>query len=130
MELDDGLGLDQALAQSLVLPLQLRYPRGLGIDCVPLTAVLAWRQPRQGPGLALAPPGSQVRGVQALTAQQGADLPVLAAVGLLQHPQLLLGRRPPASGLLDHFGVGGRRRRSPRWGRRLQSPLYLSFCEV
>lgn len=130
MELDDGLGLDQALAQSLVLPLQLRYPRGLGIDCVPLTAVLAWRQPRQCPGLALAPPGSQVRGVQALTAQQGADLPGLAAVGLLQHPQLFLGRRPPASGLLDHFGVGGRRRRSPRWGRRLQSPSYLSFCEV
>ena len=54
---------DQALAQSLVLPLQLRYPRGLGIDCVPLTTALAWRQPRQGRGLALTPPGSQVRGV-------------------------------------------------------------------
>ena len=40
LDLDDGLGLDQALAQPLVLSLQLDDPLPLGIDWLGLTAAL------------------------------------------------------------------------------------------
>jgi hypothetical protein len=116
LDLNDGLGLEQALAQPLDLALQLRHPSALGINRATPTTALAWCQRRQGTGLALAPPGGQVRGVKALTAQQGADLPGLAVVGLLQHLELVLGRKPPAAGLLHHLGVGSDRHRGARAG--------------
>jgi hypothetical protein len=88
LDLDDGLGLEQALAQPLDFAFQLRHPSALGINRVTPTTALAWRQRRQGTGLALAPPSGQVRGVKALTVQQGAELARFAAVGLRQHLQL------------------------------------------
>jgi hypothetical protein len=50
LDLNDGLGLQQALAQPLDFALQLRYPSALGIKGVTPTTALAWRQRRQGSG--------------------------------------------------------------------------------
>jgi hypothetical protein len=129
LDLDEGLGLEQALAQPLHLALQLDDPSALGNERRQFTTVLARRQLCQGTGLALAPPSGRVRGVRALTVQQGADLPGLAAVGLRQYPQLVLGRKPPAAGLLCYLGVGGERHRGARAGggdaRRLRGSFRL-----
>jgi len=115
LDIDDGLSLRQALAQLRVLLLQFTDARVPRCRRLGLGSALVRRQRRQGAGLALAPPGGQVRGVQPLAAQQGADLAGLAAVGLLKDAQLVLGAEVTAlRPLLDlRIGerIGGRLRR-------------------
>ena len=119
LDVDDGLGLEQALAQLRVLPLQ--HLLSWDIRRERLTAALAGGQSRQGTRLALAPPTGQVGGIQPLATQQRAELARFAAVGLLQHRQLILRRKAAPTSLWDDLRVrcdwhGGGRRDSARAG--------------
>lgn len=121
MDVNHGLGLQQALAQPRVFPLQRGHLLPVDIRYRRRTTALARRQPRQGTRLALASPAGQVRGIQPLTTQQGAELARFAAVSLLQHLPLVLGRNAAPTGLLDDLRVrcdrhGGGRRRGARAG--------------
>ena len=80
-------------------------------------------QGRQRPLLALLAPGRQVRGVEPLAPQQGADRPGRgAAIGLAQDPRLVLGRIPAPGRLRRHLRVGHRRRGHRTLGRRALAP--------
>jgi hypothetical protein len=79
---------------------------------------LARCQGRQCPRLLLPPPGRQVRGVQPFPAQQGAEIARLAAIGLPQDLQLVLGAEAPTLRALHHLRVRGGRGRPRRAGSR------------
>jgi hypothetical protein len=138
LDVDNGFGLEQALAQLRVLPLQFHHPLPVDIRHRRRTTTLARRQPGQGTGLALAPPNGQVGGIQPLPTQQRAELARFAALGLLQHPQLVLGRKAAPMGLLDDFRVrcgryGGGHRHGARTGggnsgRPTGSLRFLPLC--
>src|ERR1035437_6971357 len=56
--------------------------------------------------LLLPPPGSQVRGVEALAAQQGTHRPtILSRIGLVDDRTLVLGGKAPPTRFGDHFGI-------------------------
>jgi hypothetical protein len=113
LNINDNLGFAQFLGQALVLPtefldlLLLRTAFGLG-------AALVRGQALENAGLSFATPGDQVRGVQALAAQQGSDGAGLCggSIGLGQNALLVVGREGPAPGVGDNLrvwsGRGGR----------------------
>ena len=87
------------------------------------------RNPGQGPGVALLAPRVQVRRVEALAAEQGAELTRLrATIGLAENADLVLRREPPPHGpsrrnhvIQPHFllsgapACGGRKNFSGGW---------------
>jgi len=107
LNINDDLGFAQFLGQALVLPaesldlLLLRAAFGLG-------AALVRGQALEDGGLPLATPGDQVRGVEALAAQQGSDGAGVGGggIGLRQDALFVLGGECPAPGVGDNLRVG------------------------
>ena len=101
MNLDDRLGLAELGRQPLgfsLEPLVFGDQGGVGVGLPPTTL---GGQADQRPFVALLPPGAQVRRVQALTAQQSAELAWFgAAIGLAENAKLVLRREPSPHGLL------------------------------
>lgn len=97
MDVDDGLGLHQALAQALALALQDGNALGLRVRDRRLGTAFSRGQSRQDARLALLAPGGQVRRIQPLTAQQGAQLARCTGIGLGQDPLLVGGREAAAT---------------------------------
>src|ERR1035441_5443817 len=91
----------RGLATQLLVPIAEGSALGLG-------AALLWSQGMQDSGGAFLPPGRQVRGVQALPPEQGADATGLlfGLIGLSQNPLFVPGRKASALGAGDDFGVG------------------------
>ena len=87
----------------------------LVLDLLGARTALARREALERAGVALLAPRRQVRGVEALAAQQRADLALARArLGRAQHAQLVLGGEAPPARALGQLGVGRRRaRRSP-----------------
>ena len=110
---------------SRVEPLVFGDQGGVGVGLPPTTL---GGQSGQRPFVALLPPRAQVRRVQALAAQQGAELAGLgAAIGLAENAKLVLRGEPSPHGLLRDGRVGDRlsvacgrapRRRGGRGGGR------------
>src|SRR5271169_6605639 len=104
---DDDFGFTQLFAKVLILAAQLLVlfvegaPLGLG-------ATLLWCQCMQDSHGALVPPRHQVRGVQALTPEQGADATslLLGLIGLGQDTLFVLTREDASLGSGDDLGVG------------------------
>src|ERR1017187_1783202 len=97
----------QFFAEVLILATQLLVLIVEG-TALGLGAALLWCQGMQDSGGAFLPPGHQVRGVQALAPEQGADATsrILGSVGLRQNPLLVLGRKATALGAGNDLGVG------------------------
>jgi hypothetical protein len=80
--------------------------RGGGAD---VSYPYPWRQRLQLAGLTLPPPVRQVGAVEALTPQQGTKLAGLGTgIRLTQDVQLVGRRERPATGAVQHLGVGHR----------------------
>lgn len=109
MDLDDRLGLAKPGRESLGFsfePLVLGDQGGVGASLPPTTL---GGQPGQRPFVAMLPPSGQVRRVQALATQQGADLAGLgAAIGLAEDAKFVLCREPSPHGPLRDGRVGDR----------------------
>jgi hypothetical protein len=113
LNIDDNRGFTQFLRQALVLPAEflhflfLRVALGLG-------AALVRGQALENASLPFATPGDQVRGVEALAAQQRADGTRLSGgrIGLGQNAQFVFAGETPALGIGDNLRV-----RSWRGGR-------------
>ena len=112
MDLDNGLGLLQANSQALILAPQ---PGVLFRLRIHLGSTLLWSQRSKHTALALQAPLVQMRRVEPLAPQQGADLATTSAgIGLGQDAQLVLGAESAALGLRYDFRVSLHRRRSGR----------------
>jgi len=109
LNLDDRLGLAELGRQPLgfsLEPLVFGDQGGVGVGLPPTTL---GGQAGQRPFVALLPPGVQVRRVQALAAQQSAELAWFgAAIGLAENAKLVLRREPSPHGLLRDGRVGDR----------------------
>src|SRR5208337_2834620 len=137
LDLDDRFGLTEPGCQPLVIALQpfvLGDQGGIGRDLPPATLGF---QPGERPFVALFPPSGQVRRVQALAAQHGAELAGLGrSIGLTQSAKLVLSGEASPHGLLRHgrvrdrLSVAGGRPTPPRGGgggRRNSSRATPSF---
>ena len=69
MDIDDGLGLHQLLAQLFNLPFKFSQPTSLFVPWIGFTPALAGGECFQDTRLALLSPCGQVGGVQPLTPQ-------------------------------------------------------------
>src|SRR5436305_4694145 len=106
LNVDDDFRLAQFFPQLLILAQQLlvliteRAALGLG-------AAFLWRQGVQDACGALVPPCRQMRGVQALPAEQGADAArlIFGLIGLRQDALLVLARENAALRFGDDLGV-------------------------
>src|ERR1035437_8491734 len=92
LNVDDDFRFPQFFTEVLVLATQLLVLIAEG-TALGLGAALLWSQGMQDSGGAFLPPGPQVRGVQALPPEQGANAAsrILGSVGLRQNPLLVLG---------------------------------------
>src|SRR5450756_1775205 len=107
LNVDDDFCFTQFFTEVLILATQLLgffvegAAQGLG-------ATLLWRQGTQDAGGSFLPPGHQVRGVKALTPEQGANATRLlfGLIGRSQDTLLVLGREAPPLGPGDYLGVG------------------------
>jgi hypothetical protein len=107
LNLNDNFGFAQLFTEVLVFAAQFlilfieRVTLGLGTP-------LLGRQGMQDAGGALLSPGHQVRGVQALAAEQGAQGSRLLfrLIGFSQDALLVLSRKNPAFGFGDDLGIG------------------------
>src|SRR5271157_928346 len=103
LNLDDRLGLAELFRQPLSFPLEPLVFGDQGSVGVGFPATTLGGQTGQRSCLALLPPGAQVRRVQPLAAQQGAELAGLgAAIGLAKNATLVLGGEMSSHGLLRH----------------------------
>jgi len=111
LDIDDGLGGRQLAAQPRVLLGELGHAPGFGEGGVGFAPALLWFKPRAFGRRALLAPRGQLRGVDALAAQQRPDLTDCgAAVRSGQDPALVVtGELSPFRGG-RHFRVGRRRR--------------------
>jgi len=107
LNLNDNLGFAQLFREVLVFAAQLL------ILCIERMALglappLLRRQGLQDAGGALLSPGHQVRGVQVLAAQQGAQgsRPLFRLIGFSQDTLLALGRKHPTLGFGHDLGIG------------------------
>ena len=106
MNLDDDFGLAEPLGEALVLAAELLEFRIEGM-VLGLGAALAGGEGLEDAGLAFAPPGDEMGGVQALAAQQGADgAGEAGVVGLLEDAELVFGGEGTAPGFGDDLGIG------------------------
>src|ERR1039458_6373836 len=107
LNVDDDFRFTQFFTEVLVLATQLLVLIAEG-TALGLGAALLWSQGMQDSGGAFLPPGHQVRGVQALAPEQGANATsrILGSVGLRQNPLLVLGREASALGAGDDLGAG------------------------
>src|SRR5664279_829697 len=107
LNVDDDFRFTQFFAEVLVLATKLLVLIAEG-TALGLGAALLWRQGMQDSGSSFLPPGHQVRGVQALTPEQGANTTslLLGPVGLSQNALLVLGREASALGVANNLGVG------------------------
>src|ERR1035438_9440285 len=107
LNVDDDFRFTQFFTEVLVLATQLLVLIAEG-TALGLGAALLWSQGMQDSGGAFLPPGHQVRGVQALPPEQGADATGLlfGLIGLSQNPLFVPGRKASALGAGDDFGVG------------------------
>jgi len=105
LELDDRLGLRQALLELSLLSLELDLPRaGLGFGC--RTAALGL-EARDAVRAKLLAPGREDRRVQPFTPKQRADLARSSAAISLAHDALLvLCAEAPAHRSFEHLGIG------------------------
>jgi len=123
LDVNDQLGLAEPRAQAAVLPFEVRHPFRQWVRHPRPTTPPAGAETLEGACLPLPPPHGQVRGVQALTAQQLTTLPrLVTGVGLLQDPQLVRGGELTPASLLGHLGVGDdevgpKQRRGSLWPR-------------
>src|SRR5208337_2205902 len=106
LDLDDRFGLTEPGCQPLVIALQpfvLGDQGGIGRDLPPATLGF---QPGERPFVALFPPSGQVRRVQALAAQHGAELAGLGrTIGLAENAKLVLSGEASPHGLLRYGRV-------------------------
>src|ERR1700688_1088202 len=107
LNVDDDFGFTQLFAEVLILAAQLLVFLVEGA-ALGLGATLLWRQCMQDSRGAFVPPRHQVRGVQALTSEQGADATglLLGFIGLGQDTLLVLAREDASLGSGDDLGVG------------------------
>src|SRR5450759_1554921 len=107
LNVDHDFRFTQFFAEVLVLAAQLLVLIAEG-TALGLGSTLLRCQGMQNSGGAFLPPGHQVRGVQALAPEQGANATsrILGSVGLRQNPLLVLGREAPALGAGADLGVG------------------------
>src|ERR1039457_5687921 len=107
LNVDDDFRFTQFFTEVLVLATQLLVLIAEG-TALGLGAALLWSQGMHDSGGAFLPPGHQVRGVQALPPEQGADATGLlfGLIGLSQNPLFVPGRKASALGAGDDFGVG------------------------
>lgn len=124
LDLDDQTRLVELALEALVLAYQLRDLACFGGGWIRLGAPLLRRQCGQFGGLTLTSPRAQARRVDALAAEQGADLAGLgAAVGSLENAPFVGVGELPASGTRQDLGVGARQRaRRRRFARLFSRP--------
>ncbi len=107
MNVDDDFRFTQFFAEVLILATQLLvfFVQGAALG---LGATLLWCQGMQDSRGTLVPPRHQVRGVQALTPEQGTDATRLlfGLIGFGQDSLLVLGCEDAAPGSGDDLGVG------------------------
>lgn len=118
MNINDGFGLLELAPQTGILGPETLVLLGQGIDGG-LSASLPGGESVEFALLPLTPPCSQVGGVQALPAQQGADGALLTAgLGLLQDRAFVLRGEPATLGRGRDLGIGDRwlRAQGPRPG--------------
>src|SRR2546427_2039276 len=109
LEGDDGVRPLQLPLESRVVGFELLHAR---IDRPGLRPSLARAQTDERPLLPLATPVRQERAIQALAAQERAQLAgLLARIGLLHDPEPILDAEAPALDLRGHLGI-----RHPRSG--------------
>jgi len=102
-----GVGLGQFAAQAAILLGEAGHVAVLGLGRVGLAPARLRLQRGAPGGGALLAPSVQVRGVNPLFAQQGANLARLgAAVGGLQDAPLVAAGKLPSPGRGNHFRVG------------------------
>jgi len=108
LDVDDDLGLAQLLGQALVGTLQflVLFGEGEGTS-FGFRPTFPWLKPLTNTGSSFTPPLPQMRRVQTLAAQKGADAAVLGSrVGLRQNLLLVVGCEPPALRFGHDFGIG------------------------
>src|SRR5664279_5734767 len=107
LNVDDDFRFTQFFAEVLILAAQLLVLIAEG-TALGLGAALLWRQGMQDSGGSFLPPGHQVRGVQALAPEQGANATsrIPGSVCLRQNPLLVLGCEASSLGSCNDLVVG------------------------
>src|ERR1035437_2248020 len=107
LNIDNDFRFTQFFAEVLILAAKLLVLIAEG-TALNLGAALLGRQGMQDSGRSFLPPGHQVRGVQPLPPEQGADATSLlfGPIGLCQNPLLVLGREASALSAGNDLGVG------------------------
>lgn len=132
MNLDDRLGLLQALPEPFVLSLEFGDALGRRIRFLRLSSPLFCCQAGPYRLITLAPPLCQMRGVQPFTPEQGTQLPGSTPISFPQDPLLVLGSELPTPWFLHYLrvrrrGLAGPARRRRHGPHAVQSH-YLAFA--
>ena len=109
MDLNDGVGLGQLVAQAVIFLGEVGHTTILGLGGIGLPPAFLRFQRGVFDRSALLAPGVQVGGVDTFLAQQGANVArLVTAVGGLQNAALVAAGKLPTLGRGNHLRVGPR----------------------